>query len=81
MCDVMDVGADVLWCAVLCCGQLEKFLKLEMRKWLTLLGDLDLLPTFFGQDFRYIFLQPVTGTVTIVPAATLRDYLYACALL
>ncbi len=55
-------------------SMIEKFLKLEMRKWLTLLGDLDLLPTFFGQDFRYIFLQPVTGTVTIVPHATIKDF-------
>ena len=62
--------------------------------------QMDLLPTVFGQDWRYIFLQviiliwfipssflivfgarafrdlqQVSGTVTIVPSPTLRNYL------
>ena len=45
-----------------------------MRKWLQLLSELDLLPTIFGTDWRFIFLQAVSGTVTIVPAAPLGAY-------
>jgi predicted acylesterase/phospholipase RssA len=57
-------------------AMIEKFLKLEMRKWLQLMSELDLLPTFFGQDFRYVFLQAMTGTVTIVPTATMKHYFH-----
>ena len=46
-----------------------------MRKWLQLLSELDLLPVMFGTDWRFIFLQPVSGTVTIVPAAPISAYL------
>ena len=46
-----------------------------MRKWLQLLSELDLLPVIFGTDWRFIFLQPVSGTVTIVPAAPIGAYL------
>ena len=53
----------------------EKLLKLDMRKWLQLLSELDLLPVVFGTDWRFIFLQPVSGTVTIVPAAPIGAYL------
>jgi hypothetical protein len=31
------------------------------------LSDLDLLPTIFGADWRFIYLQKLKGTVTIVP--------------
>jgi hypothetical protein len=52
----------------------EKLLKLELKKWFKLIADLDLLPVIFGTDWRFIYLQKLTGTVTIVPAAPLWAY-------
>ena len=52
----------------------EKLLKLDMRKWLQLLSELDLLPVVFGQDWRFLWLQQISGTVTIVPAAPVSAY-------
>jgi hypothetical protein len=52
----------------------EKLLKLELKKWFKLIADLDLLPVIFGTDWRFIYLQKLTGTVTIVPAAPLWSY-------
>jgi hypothetical protein len=40
-----------------------------------LIADLDLLPLIFGTDWRFIYLQKLTGTVTIVPDAPLWAYL------
>ncbi|ETO26461.1 hypothetical protein RFI_10676 [Reticulomyxa filosa] len=54
---------------------LEKFLKLEMRKWMRLLGELDLLPQMFGADWRHTALQTSRGTVTIYPSPPLEDYI------
>ena len=53
---------------------MEKLLKLDMRKWLQLLSELDLLPVVFGQDWRFLWLQQISGTVTIVPSAPLSAY-------
>jgi hypothetical protein len=50
-------------------SMLERLLKLDMGKWFRLLADLDLLPTVFGADWRFIYLQKLKGTVTIVPDA------------
>lgn len=52
----------------------ERLLKLDMGKWFKFLSDLDLLPTVFGADWRFIWLQKLTGTVTIVPDAPLWAY-------
>jgi len=52
----------------------EKLLKLEMKKWFQLMADLDVLPEFFGVDWRFIWLQKLTGTVTIVPSAPIWAY-------
>eukprot|EP00475_Leptophrys_vorax_P040997 TRINITY_DN769_c0_g1_i2.p1 TRINITY_DN769_c0_g1~~TRINITY_DN769_c0_g1_i2.p1 ORF type:complete len:297 (-),score=58.20 TRINITY_DN769_c0_g1_i2:790-1680(-) len=43
----------------------ESFLKLEMKKWMKLISELDLLPSFGGNDIRHLFLQTFTGNVTI----------------
>jgi len=48
---------------------LEKLLKSDMKKWIALLGELNLLPQFLGADWRVIFTQPLTGDITIVPRA------------
>ena len=53
---------------------LEDFLKLDMRKWLHLLQDLNLLPRVMGQDWTFVFLQRFAGTVTIVPYFRIKDY-------
>ena len=39
------------------------------------LSDLDLLPTVFGADWRFIYLQKLKGTLTIVPDAPCWAYL------
>ena len=54
---------------------LEAALRLEMRKWLQVLGELDLLPEFFHQDWRHVLLQATSGDVTILARPRLRDYL------
>ena len=53
---------------------LEDYLKLDMRKWLHLLQDLNLLPRVLGQDWTFVFLQRFIGSVTIVPYLRLSDY-------
>jgi hypothetical protein len=54
---------------------LEDFLKLDMRKWLQLLHNLNLLPRVLGQDWTVVFLQRFGGTVTMVPHLRVQDYL------
>eukprot|EP00899_Mesostigma_viride_P028365 jgi/Mesvir1/8713/Mv02645-RA.1 len=53
---------------------LESLLKLEMKKWLRLVGELDLMPSLFQQDWSQVFLQKMYGNVTIVPRLRLADY-------
>lgn len=55
-------------------SMLEKLLKLDIKKWFKLIADMDLLPLVFGADWRFIYLQKLTGTVTIVPDAPLWAY-------
>lgn len=52
----------------------ESLLRLDMEKWVRVLGDLDLIPEFFGVDLRSTFLQRTSGNVTIVPKLKFRDY-------
>ena len=54
----------------------EDFLRLDMRKWIQLLHNLNLLPRIFGQDWSMVFLQNFTGKVTIVPHFRLGDYFH-----
>eukprot|EP00808_Paulinella_micropora_P001121 g40781.t1 len=54
---------------------LERFLKLDMRKWFRLLSEFDLLPNFRGMDMRFLFLQKMEGNATIIPNAGFTDYL------
>ena len=57
------------------CGRLISFVVSLWRvSGLQLLSELDLLPVVFGTDWRYIFLQPVSGTVTVVPSAPVSAY-------
>lgn len=53
---------------------LEKLLKLEMRKWMRLLSDMDLLPQMFGHDWRNTIHQQTRGQITMNPKPPLRNY-------
>mmetsp|Transcript_4062 Transcript_4062/g.7120 ORF Transcript_4062/g.7120 Transcript_4062/m.7120 type:complete len:690 (-) Transcript_4062:642-2711(-) len=44
---------------------LEAVLRLEMKKWLFLIEEMDLLPQIYGVDFSRFLLQTFTGHVTI----------------
>ena len=46
---------------------LEKLFKTDMKKWISLLNEYSLLPDFFGTDWRLLWSQPLTGTITVVP--------------
>ncbi|KAJ2724405.1 hypothetical protein GGI07_002006 [Coemansia sp. Benny D115] len=46
---------------------LEHFLKLDIRKHLRMLSDLNLLPLLFRQDWSFVWLQKFDGNVTILP--------------
>lgn len=54
----------------------ENFLRLDMKKWLYLLRNLDMIPTMLGQDSSYLFLQKFDGTVTMRPVPVFSDYVY-----
>ena len=54
----------------------ESFLKRDLQKNLRILVDLQLLPAFMGQDWRYIFLQNFGGHCNIIPRLRLQDYMH-----
>jgi predicted acylesterase/phospholipase RssA len=53
---------------------MEHALKLDLKKWLMILRDFDLLPRVFGTDWSFVFLQRFWGCVTIVPKLNFMDY-------
>lgn len=55
---------------------IEHYLKLELKKWLKLLRDLELIPWFFQQDWSYLWLQKFDGNVTILPKFAIWDYYF-----
>lgn len=55
---------------------LEQLFKLEIRKWLTIIKTLDLLPHFLELDWLNLWLQKFSGAVTIWPRHKLRDFRY-----
>jgi hypothetical protein len=44
----------------------ERYLKLDLMKWLKVLRDLRLLPQFLNQDWSFVWLQRFDGNVTIL---------------
>lgn len=46
---------------------LEKYLKLDMAKYVQWIADLGLFPRVLNVDFSALFLQNMFGTVTIIP--------------
>ncbi|KAI9295306.1 patatin-domain-containing protein [Neoconidiobolus thromboides FSU 785] len=56
-------------------SSLEHFLKLDLKKWLRVIRDLELLPHFMQQDWSYVWLQKFDGNVTILPRVNILDYI------
>ncbi|EFX00587.1 lipid acyl hydrolase [Grosmannia clavigera kw1407] len=54
----------------------EEYFKQDLRKWLKLLRNLELLPRPLGQDWSQLWLQPFSGTVTIWPKSVLSDFVH-----
>lgn len=52
----------------------EEYLKQDLRKWLKLLRNLELLPRLMGQDWSELWLQPFSGTITIWPKSIPSDF-------
>jgi len=52
----------------------EALLKQEMLKWLGIMRDFELLPTFKGVEWGDVFLQTNYGDVTCVPKLRMLDY-------
>ncbi|CAG8536166.1 10204_t:CDS:2 [Ambispora gerdemannii] len=57
-------------------ASIEKYLKLDLSKWLKVIRDLELLPKVADQDWSSIWLQKFDGNVTIWPKSTLSDWFY-----
>lgn len=57
-------------------SSLEHFIKLDLKKWLRVLRDLELLPFIMKQDWSNLWLQKFDGNVTILPILRLKDYAY-----
>ncbi|KAI3658665.1 hypothetical protein MP638_006729 [Amoeboaphelidium occidentale] len=55
-------------------SMLEQYLKLDMKKWLLVLRDMNLLPMIHSQDWSHVYLQKFAGNVTIVPHVTFGNY-------
>ncbi|CAK7228044.1 hypothetical protein SBRCBS47491_006771 [Sporothrix bragantina] len=53
----------------------EEYLKQDLRKWLKLLRNLELLPRLLGQDWSELWLQPFSGTITIWPKSIPSDFI------
>ncbi|KIH92991.1 lipid acyl hydrolase [Sporothrix brasiliensis 5110] len=54
----------------------EEYLKQDLRKWLKLLRNLELLPRLLGQDWSELWLQPFSGTITIWPKSIPSDFVH-----
>ncbi|KAJ1938068.1 hypothetical protein FBU59_004560, partial [Linderina macrospora] len=63
-----------MWRGGFILSAIEHALKLDIRKWLRLLSDLNLVPLMFNQDWTFVWLQKFDGNVTILPSATFSEY-------
>ncbi|KAI8325460.1 patatin-domain-containing protein [Martensiomyces pterosporus] len=63
-----------IWRGGFILSAVEHALKLDIRKWMRLLCDLNLVPLLFNQDWTYIWLQKFDGNITILPKSTLSEY-------
>lgn len=55
---------------------MEHYLKLDLKKWLRVCRDLDLLPNFMQMDWSFLWLQKFDGNITILPKVSLLDFVY-----
>ena len=62
------------WRSGFVCSFLEHSLKTDMKRWIRILHDFDLIPRFFGHDLSTAFLQDELGTVTVLPSLGLWDF-------
>ncbi|TQS34366.1 hypothetical protein Golomagni_05253 [Golovinomyces magnicellulatus] len=53
---------------------MERYLKLDLNKWLRVVRALELLPRPLGQDWSEIWLQKFSGTITIWPRIITSDF-------
>lgn len=53
---------------------IEDILKLEIRKWLKLMKNLNLMPRLLDQDWSSVWLQQFHGNVTLWPKIKLADF-------
>eukprot|EP01135_Chromosphaera_perkinsii_P000871 Nk52_evm34s152 gene=Nk52_evmTU34s152 len=64
------------WRGGFICSYLEAYLKLDLKKWVTLVNQMDLLPEVFGHDISQVFLQETFGETTLTPTPYFWDYFY-----
>lgn len=55
-------------------SSLEHSIKLDLRKWLSIMRDLDLMPLVMSQNVSNVWLQKFDGSITITPTPALSDY-------
>ncbi|KAJ2438926.1 hypothetical protein GGF42_008131 [Coemansia sp. RSA 2424] len=63
-----------MWRGGFVLSALEHVLKLDIRKWLRLLCDLNLVPLLFNQDWSYVWLQKFDGNVTVLPRGSVAEW-------
>ncbi|KAI8053219.1 acyl transferase/acyl hydrolase/lysophospholipase [Syncephalis plumigaleata] len=55
-------------------SSIEHALKLDLKKWVKIVSDLELLPRIMDEDLAFLWLQRFHGNVTIIPKAAISDY-------
>ncbi|KAJ2854251.1 hypothetical protein J3B02_002770 [Coemansia erecta] len=72
----LSLHGSRLWRGGFVLSALEHALKLDIRKHLRLLSDLNLLPLLFNQDWSFVWLQKFDGNQTILPKSTVQELFY-----
>ncbi|KAJ2736862.1 hypothetical protein IW152_000373 [Coemansia sp. BCRC 34962] len=68
-------GRRSMWRGGFILSAIEHMLKLDIRKWLRLLCDLNLVPLLFNQDWSYVWLQKFDGNVTVLPQGSVGEWM------
>jgi hypothetical protein len=55
-------------------SSIEHALKLDLKKWVKIVSDLELLPRIMDEDLAFLWLQRFHGNVTIIPKTAIGDY-------
>ncbi|KAJ2230350.1 hypothetical protein H4R99_005185 [Coemansia sp. RSA 1722] len=72
----ISIYGSRLWRGGFVLSALEHALKLDIRKHLRLLSDLNLVPLLFNQDWSFVWLQKFDGNQTILPKSNICELLY-----